>query len=151
MRQPVTRGLRLQLLRTARRIGLGELAERAGYSSTGVANIEHDRFGGRDSTLDDLAKALGVRRAALDDDRACLDELARLVGVTLLVEPSPDAELVQLVAGVPPERREAIVTLVRGMVVAFGLPPLPPGATTKQQILRYVEEEQLVEKAKRGK
>jgi transcriptional regulator with XRE-family HTH domain len=110
----VTRGQRLRLLRTARGLDLGVLAERAGYTSSALANIEHDRFGGRAPTLDAIAGALKVERKALDDDAECVRELCRIVGVPLPnAGPSLEGEAAAILASTTPEVRAVLVAQMK--------------------------------------
>lgn len=112
----VTRGLRLRLLRTARELDAGELATRAGLSRNTISNIETDRFGGRPHTIDAVADALEVNREALEDDRACFRELARLCQVEAEpVQSTEHARLVSLIQQLGPDRARFVIGIVENL------------------------------------
>lgn len=119
------------MLRAARGVEVGTLSERADLTSAGVSKIEHDRSGGRDSTLDAIAAALKVSRLALDDDAECFRELARIFGVTLPnAPPTLEGDLARIWAAVPPDQRAGLASVIRGLV-QMTAPPKPrgPGGT----------------------
>lgn len=124
MHSAVTAGMRVRLLRTVRRLELGELAARAKVSRATVNNLEADRFSGRLSTLDSIARVLDVEPAALADDDACLVALARIAGASSPKSSPPadplTAEIATLLREAGPERSAQIVQLVRAMLGLVG-------------------------------
>lgn len=131
MRLDVTRGMRIRLLRTARRIDTGELAARSKVSAATIGNIEHDRFGGRDATLDALASTMEVSRDALDDDSACMRELARVLGVEMpAAEPSLPSRVAELLRLAGPERAAYVIQLLEAQVRL--MLSVPPPATVEE-------------------
>ncbi len=130
----MTPGHRLRLLRTALNISQRDLAERSGYPSPTLSNIETEKHEPRDATAADIAKALGVKQEALADDAECLREIARVLGVSLGslagIVPENDALLAaarELAPQLGPARSAHVATMLRGLVgTILPQPPSPP-------------------------
>lgn len=117
------------MLRLALGADQARVAADAGVSTTTLSNIETGRAVAREETLLLVAKAMGVPRAALEDDAACVAAVAQLVGVASPVGESKSVprEVAELLAQVPPEKRAGVVLMLRGMVATLSAAP-PGGA-----------------------
>lgn len=123
----VSVGRRFGLLRFALGKTQLELAERSGFTRDALSAIENDRVKEpRSSTLDAIAGALNVRRAALENDTELLRELARILGVTL-DEPGTAAPKVRAMKQeiATMQRRLEELSLGLDEVDDDGLPPDP--------------------------
>jgi transcriptional regulator with XRE-family HTH domain len=86
-------GTRIRLLADVRGVRFGELADKAGVSRSAMDSWVSRGFGARPESLAALAKALEVVPAALTDDRECVLELARIVGVEVQLGKASAEEL----------------------------------------------------------
>ncbi len=115
------------MLRNARRLTQRQLASAAGISTVTLNAVEHDGRRIRPLTLQVIAEALEVPAAALQDDVACVRELARIVGVdpVEIAGMSPaEGPLVRearrLEAELEPDRLTAAAVTLRGLVGLVG-------------------------------
>lgn len=128
MQASVTTGERVRLLRTARGLDQGELATKAGVSTTTVSNLETGLYGGRRATLVALAAALEASPEALDSDHALVEQLAAWFGVQPGTPPPPRRdpvaeEALELLRQLGPDRAKAALGLLRSLLTLQGEPP----------------------------
>lgn len=110
------------MLRTARGLAPEQLADKAGVHRNTIYNLEAGAFGARAATLHAIVAALGASDAAVESDQGMVEQLAAWLDVRPgELRPAPPAdpairELVQLLEQVPPDRRAAVVQMLRGLV-----------------------------------